>query len=55
MMMQKYDEIYDKSLRFGVDRVISHEMVHQWAGNLVTCAWYDSNMDSTYSDVDAGF
>ena len=29
----------DKSLRFGVDSVISHEMVHQWTGNLVTCAW----------------
>ena len=25
--------------RFGVDNVISHELVHQWAGNLVTCAW----------------
>ena len=27
------------SWRRGVDNVISHELVHQWAGNLVTCAW----------------
>ena len=27
------------SWRWGVDNVISHELVHQWAGNLVTCAW----------------
>ena len=25
--------------RIMVDLVISHELVHQWAGNLVTCAW----------------
>ena len=33
------DASYDKSFRYLVDLVISHEMVHQWAGNLVTCAW----------------
>lgn len=27
------------SWRWRVDNVISHELVHQWAGNLVTCAW----------------
>ena len=27
------------TLRYNVDNVISHELVHQWAGNLVTCAW----------------
>ena len=27
------------SRRFWVDLVVSHELVHQWAGNLVTCAW----------------
>ena len=34
----QYDEEYSTK-RFRVDDVISHELVHQWTGNLVTCAW----------------
>ena len=36
--MLHYDKEYDSS-RIKLDSTISHELVHQWAGNLVTCAW----------------
>ena len=35
--LQHEDE--HNSNKFMVDLVVSHELVHQWAGNLVTCAW----------------
>ena len=36
--MLHYDKEYD-TIRFYLDKTLSHELVHQWAGNLVTCAW----------------
>ena len=36
--MLHYDKEND-TMRFYLDKTITHELVHQWAGNLVTCAW----------------
>ena len=35
---KQFEQEHDSG-RFWVDKIISHELVHQWAGNLVTCAW----------------
>ena len=40
----------DSAVRVG--EIISHELMHQWTGNLITCSWWDEIwINEAFADI----